>query len=237
MPIQNDLNKEFARYNHNGGSEFVEVYFQNIKKQLELFIDEADCIVGCVAWITDEDVLKFLSAKRGVSLVVQKENKSKANWSALTRMSKYFVQEIQAAHTDLLAYYLEKSGKNVGAIDLFRCVGHVKAKDSKEILPLMHHKFLVDCSLEDVEDEVSPVGLKPRKKLVPKRFWTGSYNFSRNAQSSLENALVCEDKAAAECYFGMWQRIYAMSESLKYASNNPEPELTFDMSVFDFLRK
>ena len=99
----------------------------------------------------------------------------------------------------------------------------------------MHHKFLVDCSLED-DNEMRLANSSPRKKLVAKRFWTGSYNFSKNAQCSLENALVCEDKKAAECYFWMWQRIYAMSESLEYASSNPEPELSFDMSVFDGLR-
>jgi hypothetical protein len=237
MPTKNDLNKEFSQYNHNGGSDLVEVYFQDIKKQLEFFIDEAEYIVGCVAWITDKDILDFLSAKRGVSLIVQKDVQWKPTWKALIDASKKFTQGIHASHTDLLGHYLEKSGKSIGPLDPFRCVGHIKAKDSKEILPFMHHKFLVDCRLEDVEDEFSLEGLPPRKRLVPKRFWTGSYNFSANAQSSLENALVCEDEAAADCYFWMWQRIYAMSESLKYASENPEPEFTFDMSIFDYLKK
>src|SRR5712692_3136819 len=50
------------------------VFFKNLEDHLIRFVQEADVVVGCVAWVTSEPILKALAKKKGVSLVVQKED-------------------------------------------------------------------------------------------------------------------------------------------------------------------
>lgn len=132
----------------------------------------------------------------------------------------------------LLIYYLKEDGSELDELDRFRCVGHILKKD--EIMPLMHHKFLVACKLKNRKkgEEIPGQTLK----LVPKKFWSGSYNFSKNAGDSLENVIIGRDKNLAESFFEMWERIYTISEPLESKNNNVKPNIDFDFSIFDFLK-
>ena len=51
----------------------TEVFFRNIREHLVEKIAEADVVVGCVAWLTCEHILRAL-AKKKVFVVVQKED-------------------------------------------------------------------------------------------------------------------------------------------------------------------
>ena len=52
----------------------IEVYFKNIEEELIKKINNADIILGCVAWFTNEKILRALAKKDGVSIIVQKED-------------------------------------------------------------------------------------------------------------------------------------------------------------------
>src|ERR1051325_1844884 len=52
----------------------VSVFFRNQKNVLIEKIREYKCIVGCVAWLTDLNILEELSRVEVVSIVVQKED-------------------------------------------------------------------------------------------------------------------------------------------------------------------
>src|SRR5262245_10443227 len=52
----------------------IEVHFRGLNEQLCRLINEADYVFGCVAWLTDDDILDRLATKDGVSIVVQKED-------------------------------------------------------------------------------------------------------------------------------------------------------------------
>lgn len=64
---------------------------------------------------------------------------------------------------------------------------------------LMHHKFLVGLNGEG------------------KPIWVtnGSFNFTQNATTNLENLMVMEDEDVAECYFEEFKRVHALSKPLK----------------------
>src|SRR5713226_2851783 len=43
-------------------------FFKGLEKHLIQFIQEAEVILGCVAWVTSEPILEALSEKKGVSI-------------------------------------------------------------------------------------------------------------------------------------------------------------------------
>ncbi|NGZ83886.1 hypothetical protein GW587_06400 [Duganella sp. SAP-35] len=79
--LQN-LNSHFKQYSLNEEDGDTQVIFQNIKSHLLDFIEEAECIVGCVAWITDTDIIDALKKKKYLSLIVQKDPKYSQNMRA-----------------------------------------------------------------------------------------------------------------------------------------------------------
>lgn len=90
-------------------------------------------------------------------------------------------------------------------LEAVRCAGHsprVRSQNS----PLMHHKFLVRLS-----------GGKPVA------VWTGSFNFTANASSSLENAVEIHDPVIAGAYLAEFARVAAISEPLEFAAGKSDP--------------
>lgn len=93
-------------------------------------------------------------------------------------------------------------------LDAVRVAGHsprVRNLNS----PLMHHKFIVR--------------LKGGK---PVAVWTGSFNFTANASSSLENAVEIHDPAIAAAYLAEFARVAAIAEPLEFAAGKSDPAFT-----------
>lgn len=55
-------------------SKGVSVHFRDIEDHIIDYISKADAIVGCVAWMTSRPILKALSKKEDVKIIVQKED-------------------------------------------------------------------------------------------------------------------------------------------------------------------
>lgn len=77
----------------------VQVFFRNIKERLLFTIERADFMVGCIAWLTDKDVLDAIAKLRGASVIVQKEGflrpntdpwcqRLRAQYDAVPRLSR-----------------------------------------------------------------------------------------------------------------------------------------------------
>jgi hypothetical protein len=60
--------------------------------------------------------------------------------------------------------------------------------------------------------------------LKPYAIWTGSFNFSKMATQSMENALYIEDEQLAKRYMGEYAYALALSEPLDWSSEYCEPE-------------
>lgn len=207
----------------------VEVFFRDVKRELLSFINRFDYIVGCVAWLTDFDVLEALSTRKGVRIVVQKEDFLRPEWSDRDA----FTRRLRAAYDKVP--YLDRQYSMPGLPsrlselhaedgDAIRCVGNANI-DRSPAHPRMHNKFIVGMRHSDSPD--------PRYReggeffcpgLEPAAAWTGSYNFSHTAGRSLENAVVLHDESVARYYYEEFAQILALSESLDWESWWMAPE-------------
>lgn len=209
----------------------VEVVFRNLKERLIAEIEGSPpngLILGAVAWLTEPDILDAL-ATRPCAIVVQKEDflrpdiGTRLNWKQ--RLHEQY-GELDGGNWDRYALPGVVSNLNVasspglegaGYFDqthTVRCVGNHNSKHSPAF-PRMHNKFLVFCERALVVGQV---------EARPVSVWTGSFNFTRNAVRSFENALHITDPAIAMQYALEWGQIYALSEPLDWSSEWVEPE-------------
>src|SRR2546426_5099329 len=95
-----DMNKVLIPTDYNEGrnlSDFsvesgcVKAIFKNLEGALIKEIRQADVVVGCVAWLTSEAILKALACRQHVSIIVQKEDflrpdlTSRRGWTGMLR--------------------------------------------------------------------------------------------------------------------------------------------------------
>ncbi|MFT8643095.1 hypothetical protein [Gluconacetobacter sp.] len=180
----------------------LECCFRDIKKRLLEIIQTPtySIVVGCVAWITDTDILEALVQKAGLSLIINKPSHAVSVPPLLRGLTSDICNRI---YPDALNW-LDNDPAQIGIAPL-RCVGYT---DGQQAVPRMHNKFLVFCSLD---------GTLP----VPQAVWTGSANFSYNASVSFENAVYIENEEIAQAYFDEWRQITMFSEPIDRGSTEP----------------
>ncbi len=209
---------DFSSSSNCGG---VEVYFRNLKQKLIEHINNADFIFGCVAWLTDFDILRALQ-KKSVMLVVQKEDFLRPDGSSRPGDWKSRLHsEYAKLHCTLEMQSIdniigEHSYYFFDPADPISCVGNHNSQ--KELAsPRMHNKFLVFA----LKDEANPT--------LTKRYsvWTGSFNFTGNGSASLENAVYIRKPEIAEAYFQEFGQIWMLSEPLDWSSDWVEPMMDF----------
>lgn len=226
------------------------MFFRGIRDKLIAQIEEADYVFGCVAWLTDFGVLAALAKKRGVCIVVQKEDFLRPDgpgqgdqWRCRLREAydKLPVLDSRWCFGQGLIAQLSvfSGGDSVSAV---RCAGYDRRVGNGRFTPLMHHKFALFArfSLQGPHDPRLPErdpelgGYFTNAELSndffldglpwPNAAWTGSYNWSTNASQSLENAILLKDPESVDAYFREFQQVVAMSEPLDWTSQYVEPE-------------
>lgn len=181
------------------------VHTADIRARLIEFIASSEAIVGCVAWVRDADILAAL-AKKPTSLIMQKET--------MLREPSELRRRLGALKNGWRLSSLPAPFSALGPdqrIEGCRCVGQHIGRANPGA-PRMHHKFLVD------------VGHTSPDQWFPRRAWTGSFNFSRNADASLENAVEIAHPGVADAYFAEWLRVLAISEPLDWTARMPKPQ-------------
>lgn len=186
------------------------------------FIAGSEVLVGCVAWITSAKILDALASKQ-VSLVVQKESwwkKRDARGTTLARRYAALSNQLTADQLPPPLAVKKSRGKLVmdtGALAPISCVGHGSSSNHS---PLMHHKFVVRCT-------VGPDGA-----LIPLAVWTGSFNFSANANDSFENAVEIHDQAVAEAYLNEFALVASLAEPMNWRLSRPNPKGASNIAAF-----
>jgi len=203
----------------------VHVYFKDIESHLIRHIESADVVIGCVAWLTSPAILAALSNKSGVSIIVQKEDwlrpdlgeqggnwktRQKARYAQLPNSLTRFDEGLKDTVLSDMSYCGDP------AIDAVRCVGHHNAM-RLPAFPRMHHKFIVLCREIPVADD-------GYKNYEPYEVWTGSFNFTKNAASSFENAVVLRNPALARAFLSEYAQIAALSERLDWEAEWVQPQ-------------
>jgi hypothetical protein len=208
-----------------GANRLTWVHFRNLEHYLVSYIREAQIIVGCVAWLTHPEILKALAGTQGVSLIVQKEDFLRPdlgdnhNWKhQLSQRYKELPARLNRLSVDGTRLHMMSCATDP-LIDPVRCIGNYNS-EKKPAFPRMHHKFIVFCRLETEDFETWTIG----DIIQPYMVWTGSFNFTQNAASSLENAIVSRDPSIVNAFYQEWGQIAALSEPLDWKSQWVEPE-------------
>lgn len=150
----NDLQVDVVEGDYDAPPDFVKsgnttVHFKNIKASLIKYIKEADHIRGCVAWLTDLEIIDQLS-KRHCQIVIQKEDflrpdiATDKNWTttlrkAYAKLGDWDKNDLHDEHS--ISY------NDPNYTESIRCVGNHNA-DKTPAHPRMHHKFIVFCGME-----------------------------------------------------------------------------------------
>ena len=203
----------------------VRVIFDDHKQALLQYIDKYNHIVGCIAWLTDYDILEALSKKEFVSIIVQKEDFLKPDINSSRKRLHQLYDSLPSSERFRVTGLWPLSYGADPTLEAVRCVGNYKS-DKRTGVPRMHHKFLVFTDHLAVDDE----NLKNTEHIpfwTPKIndcVWTGSYNISRNAEKSWENVVVLESLEIVHAYVKEWAQIVSLSEPLDWETPWSSPE-------------
>ncbi|HEX3357334.1 MAG TPA: phospholipase D-like domain-containing protein [Tepidisphaeraceae bacterium] len=209
----------------------ITAVFDNIEGELVNQIEKASAVFGCVAWLTNERILRAL-ATRTVSVVVQKEDFLRPDQFAPQVSAGSFYKRLRELYSQLqcgitpwdmqgvpsavcreLGYCMsmEWTGTDYEPV---RCLG-ARRRGKAQAEALMHHKFLVFCELKTGNDDF---GQSLENVPHPYSVWTGSFNLTHNATRSLENAVLIRDAKIARAYLDEYLYLYQFSEPLDWSS-------------------
>lgn len=201
----------------------VEVFFKNLEDRLIEKIQEADFVFGCVAWLTSKPIIDALS-KVNCSIVVQKEDflrpdsDSHRKWEA-ELLGLYERLSCKVLRCELPGIAGRLSTSYQYEVDPIRCVGNHNSNKSPAF-PRSHHKFVVFSKINKGQKSDS----YPFGEVVPFAVWTGSFNFTKNATQSFENAVYITDRKIVDAYANEYAQVFALSEPLNWESQWCAPE-------------
>lgn len=222
----------------------VSAYFRNIKAELIANINKADAVFGCVAWLSNPDIINALASREILSVVISEKQDVKSisdlklhkNWITPTHLANNFnhfytlTNSITLGVEDISLNLPLCSIRQLRERDIW-VEENVRDKHDGDS-PYLHNKFVVFASLEyskeNLQDasieywgnktEGDPQGYIRRnaKPIInPYAVWTGSFNFSSAAERHLENAVLIHGNSIAEKYFREFAQIYLLSTRLQ----------------------
>ncbi|MCM1981637.1 phospholipase D-like domain-containing protein [Lyngbya confervoides] len=204
----------------------IQVYFRNLELYLISHIARADAIFGCIAWLTSGSILDALARKSVVSIVVQKEDFLRPDLGGGKDWKNWLRKKYKSLQCNIDRYSFDNIISNLSVcsdptLDPIRCVGNYN-RDKAPAFPRMHNKFMIFAKLSTLSDvDQTQLG---STRVNPYAVWTGSFNLTKNAGKSLENALFITDLEVVQAYFSEFSQIVAISEPLDWEVDWAEPE-------------
>lgn len=219
----------FQNYNNVSADGKISVYFKNIEQELIKKIDEADIVIGSVAWMTNKPILNALSQKIATAIVVQKEDFLRPDINISIPINnttwKMNLKNLYSRLPRKLTRYADGWKGTVlhnmsccgdPYIDSVRCVGNLNS-EKVSAFPRAHNKFVLFCKKNDND-------YKQWLNFKPYEVWTGSFNFTQNSTKSLENVVSIKDEIIVNSYLKELAQILAISEELDWKSEWMSPD-------------
>lgn len=199
------------------------VMLTNLEAHVCATIAQYDAVCGCVAWFTNYNIIRAMSAKP-CRIAVQKEEWLRAD-NLRQRYNKLSPIPLEALYERFGSVLPTPRPTDPSAErdEAVRVVGTVPEFASKD-RPLMHHKFLVFYRAIGGDAE------KP-SYLKPCAVWTGSANFSKNMNQCIENAVFLESEQAAAVYHREFCTIYGYSSPLDWTTREANTSYVFDWAA------
>lgn len=204
-------------------TEKIEVYFKDIEKIIIEKINKYDIIIGCVAWLTNENILKELGKKKKVLIIVQNEDflrpdisydGNETNWKKKIMKLYNKISEINNGYNNINLgseiYVNLKAGLENG----IRKCGYINT-DKSPAFPRMHNKFIVCGTYNEDSIEAGDVGIGDNFMEVI----TGSFNFTENSNNSFENIVCIKKTEIVEAYVKQFGEIACMSMELDWSKD------------------
>jgi hypothetical protein len=198
IPNADGPDESLSDFSTESDSGDVQIYFRNLESELVKRIERSDIVVGCIAWLTSEKIISALAKKQLISIIVQKEDFLRPDIDGKTDWKDYLSSLYLQLNNGSTRYDKGFAGTALHmmsycgdpAFDAIRCVGNHN-RDKKPAFPRMHNKFLVFCYRTESSNEQNEIG---QNNFSPYEVWTGSFNFTKNASNSFENAVILRDK-------------------------------------------
>lgn len=248
---QNRFGKSTPNNHNSSANAHVSVYFRGIEKEIIKRIKRYPVVCGCVAWLSDFDVIDALSKNnKRVSIVVQKEDFLRPDGedsgfkerlkNAYEKVPHLFHRHklpescvsVQAALSgygdgDLLDPRRDMSSHIWPSLREKPNYVHPFRCAGRYIpleksFPRMHNKFLVFC-------DVGTDGVY-NDHYIPREVWTGSYNMSATARLGFENGVAIKSEKLALAYAQEYSEILMLSEPLNWVNDWVDPEYTWGCS-------
>lgn len=232
IDVDRDDGKPLEDYGVFVKNASVRVYLKDIEAHLVALIRAHGSeygwqagVVGCVAWLTSPVILEALQQVK-CSIIVQKEDLWRPDLdegrqgAKLKLLERYEALKGHPAWLNRLTFPWPASRLSTStdpSINPIRCVGNLNSKRSPSF-PRSHHKFIV-LGVIDKRDRTDFGHV-----WEPKSVWTGSFNFTKNATCSFENAVLIHHREVALAYTKEWAQVLALSEPLDYSAEWVAPE-------------
>lgn len=217
--VEPDINYERTKKFKN---EKFEICVDGIEAFVISKIKEYDAVCGCVAWLTNKNIINELSKKKNCQLLVQKEDFLRPDNNVKTKPQYWkLYKKIKGIE------YKEHFGLSFDfcacePIEGVRCVGTYNK--STRTYEKMHHKFIVLYEETEQMVEFGENEYYPRAYFIPKAVITGSFNYTDNGTNSLENVIYIKDEDVARFYHNEYYHVLMLSEKLDWTSNYSEPQ-------------
>lgn len=178
----------------------VRPVFRNIEDAIIKQIRKSDIVVGCVAWLTNVQILKALSDIQGCQFVVQVEDwlRPDSDDYSLQRQ-RNLIERLAGIDNYTVPGYLNVCSHT--ELAPLRLAGVPKNTDRNQ--PRMHHKFALFGNRSDGNCAYFHT------------VFTGSFNWTRNATNSLENGVFMRGTDVIDAYSREYFEILLTSRTIK----------------------
>jgi len=125
----------------------ISVFFNDLESELISLINDADEVYGCVAWLTNKNIISAISKKHRASIIVQKEDFLRPDFDGYSNEKLRQLYGLIKGSERILFQNDILSSMEVAdsrGFDGVRCVGNCNSEKSP-CHPRMHNKFIVFC--------------------------------------------------------------------------------------------
>jgi hypothetical protein len=185
--------------------ELVSIYTDHMHENLIHILNtyaKNRIVIGCIAWLSNIEIINALSQASKVSLLVNDEDYSKWGFKTVKKEKYEKLPPFNTPFSSVWGNKIETSLNSLGnkIYEPVRCYGQEgKNGGGGGISSIMHAKFLVICD----------------DNCMPKWLWSGSMNFTSNSTNNLEIATFIQDPEIALHAFFYFGNTFVLSKTLR----------------------